>query len=450
MPGQIVLKITQGILEQQSFLYNERITCVIGRALDSNIKLPDDKYHETISRYHCLLDINPPNIRIRDFGSRNGTYVNGNKIGQRDKGQSIDDAQKTSFPEVDLKHLDEFKIGQTVFQVNIEGDIPEETIAATEFEAGATPELPADLSRLDEQIKQFPELESIRNYTPIKELGRGGMGAVYLAKDESSGALVALKIMLPQVAVSEEARQMFLRETKNTELLRHPNLVELYQSGCHDDTFFFTMEYCNRGSLQDLIKQQGGKLTVDEVVPLTIQALDGLQYAHSAATQEYEKSDGSIVQAQGLVHRDLKPANIYLTEKDGELIAKVGDFGLAKAFDTAGLSGQTATGSVGGSPLFMPRQQILNFKYAKPNVDVWAMAATLYKALTGTYPRDFPRGEDPWLTALKTAPIPIRNRDANIPAKLAEVIDTALVDDPDLHFASAREFRDALEEAYNA
>jgi len=449
MKSQVALRVVDGKLQGMAFTFDERTLCIIGRARDCNIKLPDDKDHETISRYHCLLDINPPSVRIRDFGSRNGTFVNDKKIGQRKKGQSVDQVDTTSFPEIDLAHQDRIKLGETVFQVVIEDtqrSAPKVTKQAPEEPPLHTP----DLNELSKHIQHFPELAGIRGYSPTKELGRGGMGAVYLARNKTSGKQVALKVMLPQVAVSNEARQMFLREAKSTEALHHPNLVELHHSGCHDDTFFFTLEYCDSGSLLELTRERGGRMSVDEALPLILQALDGLHYAHTAAVQSMDQADGSMTLTTGLVHRDLKPANIYLTSgESGKLIAKIGDFGLAKAFDSAGLSGQTATGSIGGTPVFMPRQQILNFKYAKPQVDVWAMAATLYKTLTGAYPRDFPRGEDPWLAALKNIPVPIRNRNPDIPEALAKVIDSALIDNPELLFTSAEQFKTALKAAYS-
>jgi eukaryotic-like serine/threonine-protein kinase len=83
MPNQIILTVIEGNLTGQQFTFEERTTCLIGRARDANIKLPDDEAHRRISRYHCLLDINPPDVRVRDFGSLNGTYINDKKIGQR-------------------------------------------------------------------------------------------------------------------------------------------------------------------------------------------------------------------------------------------------------------------------------------------------------------------------------------------------------------------------------
>ena len=120
MSAQIALKIVAGQLQGKQFLFNERSVCIIGRGLDANIRLPDDAAHRTISRYHCLLDINPPAVRIRDFGSRNGTFVNGEKIGQRGRKQSAREGLKAKFSEHDLEDGDTIKLGSTVFQVAID------------------------------------------------------------------------------------------------------------------------------------------------------------------------------------------------------------------------------------------------------------------------------------------------------------------------------------------
>lgn len=129
--------------------------------------------------------------------------------------------------------------------------------------------------------------------------------------------------------------------------------------------------------------------------------------------------------------------------QDSKITAKIGDYGLSKAFDLAGLSGQTRTGSRVGTPVFIPRQQVLEFKYAKPEVDVWAAAASLYYMLTGYYPRDF-TGKDIFLEVLRNKPVPIRQRDISIPKKLAEVIDLALIEEPEIYFKSAKAFKQAL------
>jgi serine/threonine protein kinase len=155
--------------------------------------------------------------------------------------------------------------------------------------------------------------------------------------------------------------------------------------------------------------------------------------------------DGTTAQSSGLVHRDLKPGNIFLHGDGASRVARVGDYGLAKAFDLAGLSGQTLTGARAGTPHFMPRQQVINFKEARPEVDVWAAAACLYFMLTGWVPRQFPDDQDAWQVVLQTDAVPIRERLPTLGKDLAELIDRALVDRPAITVRSAAEFRRALE-----
>jgi len=176
---------------------------------------------------------------------------------------------------------------------------------------------------------------------------------------------------------------------------------------------------------------------------ITMDVLEGLDYAHHAPLT-VEIKGGSKVSAKGLVHRDFKPSNIFLTGSGNNMRAKVADFVLAKAFVTSGLSGHTRTGVYAGTPVFMARQQITNFKYAKPEVDVWAAAASYYYMLTGDYPKDFAKGSDAFSVALNSNAVPIRKRNKNIPEKLAKVIDTALKEKPEIPIKSAAELRDAI------
>jgi serine/threonine protein kinase len=273
------------------------------------------------------------------------------------------------------------------------------------------------------------------------------MGAVYLARHEDTNEQVAIKIMLPQVAVSERAQESFLREARNTQALVHRNIVSVRDSGCSDGTFFLTIEFCERGSVDKLMMSREGVLPIDEALSITMHVLDGLEYAHQAEIPEVKLRDGRIVKGRGIVHRDLKPGNIFQTNADGQVVAKIGDYGLSKAFDMAGLSGHTCTGEVAGTPCFMPRQQILNYRDSKPEVDVWAAAASLYSMLTGYPPRDFTLPLDVWRIVLQTSAVPIRRRKPRIPTQLAEVIDHALVDDPEIGFRSAAEFKRALQQS---
>ncbi|MHC5740951.1 MAG: protein kinase domain-containing protein [Nostoc sp.] len=450
MSAKIILTVIQGQLLGQQYIFDCRSSCIIGRSADCNPQLPDDENHRGISRYHCLLDINPPDIRVRDFGSKNGTYINGKNIGQRQRNQTAEEAVKLQFPEYDLQTGDEINLGHTVFKVSIEvhhKSINLPTLIPDDVTVNNNPLQQAYFLDIIKYFLNLAEsgdrnLKAISGYNLVKLLSTSEFGEVYLAQHNQSGKFIALKVMLPAVAANDFAVQMFLRETENTKALQHPHVVQLMDCGFSDIIFFFTMEYCEGGTVWDFMQQLDGRLSVDIAVPIILQILDALEYAHNVELPYVKLADGKFGKGKGIVHRDLKPSNIFLTNIDGKLVAKIGDYGLSKAFDLAGLSGQTLTGTQAGTPVFMPRQQVLNFKYAQPEVDIWAVAACLYNMLTGCFPRNFTG--DPFLAVLQNNPIPIRQRDATIMQPLAQVIDLALIDKPEIHFKSAAEFKQAL------
>ena len=269
MSAKVTLTITKGKLSGRQYTCDSRTSCIIGRASDCNIKLPNDENHSTISRYHCLLDINPPEIRIRDFGSRNGTYVNSEKIGQRKSNQTAEEAAKIKLPEYDLKSGDRIELGDTVFEVDIKAD-PKEvkipTVVAPPVNNGATPNLLEKILKifnLANKNNSNNDLGTIKDYNIVKLLGKGGFGEVYLAQHSYSQEYVALKVMLPSVAANEWAVQMFLREMANTKALRHRNVVKLLDYSFSQGLFFFTMDFCNAGTIEDLLENRGGKLPIE-------------------------------------------------------------------------------------------------------------------------------------------------------------------------------------------
>ena len=144
-----------------------------------------------------------------------------------------------------------------------------------------------------------------------------------------------------------------------------------------------------------LMARHGGKLPLKLAAPIMLHTLEGLAHAHTA----------------GFVHRDLKPQNILLQRAGDDLVAKISDFGLAKNFEQAGFSGLTITGHFAGTPYFMPREQVINFRRVKPVSDVWSIGATFYCMLTGQFPREFTKGRDPMDVILNEEAIPIRQRD---------------------------------------
>ena len=479
MPGIVTLDVTEGPLRGKSFAFEQHDTFLFGRGEGCHAVLsPDDT---TASRHHFLLEVNPPAARLRDLGSLNGTYVNDVNHGGRAAGETPEEAARRRFPEVDIKDGDRIAVGYTRFLVRVVMTacfhcglpIPEafrrlcrvdggprlccpdcreklqsgETVvtegprcsrcsrpleAASDERAGAR--LCADCEQSAEkdpiavvrdslQASGAPE---VPGYVVGDFLAKGGQGAVYRARRLSDGREVAFKVMLAKVAVDEASRQLFFREIEVTRSLRHPNIVELLDHGSAGVGFYFAMELCRGGSVEAVMRRRRAVYSLAEAGPIVLQALEGLAFAH----------------AQKYVHRDLKPPNILLgTDERGP--AKIADFGLAKSFQMAGLSGFSHTGAIGGTLGFMPREQLTNYKYARPMSDVWSMAATLYFMLSGQLPREF-SGQDPIQVILGGVLVPISHWGVTLPPRVAEVLDRALAPKVEDRYPDAGAFRDAL------
>lgn len=278
-----------------------------------------------------------------------------------------------------------------------------------------------------------------------EELGRGGFGVVYQAIDRDNGEHRAIKLMRPQKAPDLRENARISRELENGRSLVHRNVVSTYASGRADDSYFLVMEFCAGGNVAQVVQSQG-PFGVEEAMKMIFDVLAGLEYAHSVPVMMVT-ARGEPVKAVGLVHRDIKPHNVLIGTAGSDRVYKIADFGLAKAFELAGMSDLTKTGTLQGTTQFMCRQQMANYKRAKPEVDVWAAAATLYYALTGSLPRDFPPGRRPSEMIYATQPVPIAARGVEVPDRLARTIDEALRDRPGLRYQTSAEFRAALEAA---
>jgi tRNA A-37 threonylcarbamoyl transferase component Bud32 len=453
MSGKLTLAVTAGPMAGRTFVFDEHDTLLCGRLADCHVCLPDDRW---ISRHHFLLEVNPPDARLRDLGSLHGTYVNGQKYGGRQPHETPEEGAKRDYPQVDLHNGDEVKVGKTVFRVQVEvAETPAAPVCCQRCGKEVTAEVGvarqgeyvcAACQKLVEQDplallvvlldQAQPRAGSpafdLTDYEMGKRLGAGGMGAVYLARHKRSGELAAVKVMLSRVRVDDHARQHFLREIETTRTLSHPHVVQFLNSGAEGSLFYLLLEYCEGGSVADLMKRRGGPLPIEQARPILLHALRGLAYIH----------------AQGFVHRDLKPQNILLSGSEGSFTAKIADLGLAKSFEQAGLSGMTATGSYAGSFPFMPREQVINFKRVQPVSDVWAMGATCYSILTGSYPRPLSRGQDPMMVILQGEIVPLRKRAPHLPERVAHVIDRALETEVFKRYQHAGEMYEALSDAF--
>jgi pSer/pThr/pTyr-binding forkhead associated (FHA) protein len=471
MPAEVIFEVVRGNQRGQTFAFHKRTLCLVGRAENCEIRLPSDADHRGVSRHHCLLDIDPPAARVQDFGSRNGTFVNGHNIGQRLPDHPAEAPNIGHSPEYDLRDGDELRIGPTVLRVRLRGPRPDSPTAAPQTlhlacaHCGHRVRVPdtaagdesilclacrQDPRRLAEQLLEladsgYRKLAGIKGYRLLQELGHGDMSAVFLAHHAETGDRVALKVMFPKGAADRRTRLRFMRESQNTVVLHHPNVVRMRDAGWSEGVFFFTLEYCEGGTVARWMRGLRRPLKLSEAAPLVLQALDGLHYCHNAEVPYVPHEHGEWAPGRGLVHRDVKPGNLFLTGSGGNRVAKLGDFGLAKAFDKAGLSGHTWSNLLSGTPYFMPRQQVLRYKYARPEVDVWAMAATFYYMLTGTPARDFSKANGWMEVILETQAVPIRERLPSVPPRLAEVLDHALIDQPEIPFKTAAALKDALQ-----
>jgi len=271
--------------------------------------------------------------------------------------------------------------------------------------------------------------QTIPGYFLLRELGRGGMGAVHLALSTAEGALVAVKTVIPAAVGTRPQIDRFLREARILEKLDHPHIVRFRAMGEANESFYFVMDYI-AGTDADRLRLIDGPLDVGRAVRLICQALAALDYAHGL----------------GIVHRDIKPANLLIEENGDEENVKVTDFGLARVYQESQLSGLTVTGDWSGTIGFMPAEQITHFRNAQPATDQYACAATLYTLLTNELIYDFPPQLARQLAmVLNEEPVPITARRSDIPKGLAKAIERALIRDPAKRFPDVRTFAKALQ-----
>ena len=197
-----------------------------------------------------------------------------------------------------------------------------------------------------------------------RELGRGGMATVYLARDLTRDRYVAVKVLLPELAVTL-GMERFLREIDVGTVLQHPRIVGVLDSGQADGVLYYVMPFIDGATLRDKLNREK-QLSVDDTILITQQVAEALAYAHS----------------KGVIHRDIKPENILLDET-GALVA---DFGIARAVSVAGGETLTRTGMAVGTPTYMSPEQAMGSKDVTPESDIYSLACVTYEMLAGQPP----------------------------------------------------------------
>jgi serine/threonine protein kinase len=281
---------------------------------------------------------------------------------------------------------------------------------------------------VEELAAQFPQLEI------LELLGRGGMGAVYKARQKQLDRIVAIKVLPPEVGADPAFAERFTREARALARLSHPNIVAVYDFGrtfsrhsptvsepakgagsanvdAHDSLFYFVMEYVDGVNLRQAIRSGG--MSPKEALAIVPQICDALQFAHE----------------EGVVHRDIKPENI-LVDKRGRV--KIADFGLAKLLGQApGDVALTATQQVMGTLRYMAPEQIEGTKAVDHRADIYSLGVVFYELLTG----ELPIG--------RFAP---PSKRVEIDVRLDEVVLRALEKQPEQRYQHASEVKTAVED----
>ncbi len=423
----VELVVTAGPHAGRAFRFDQHATFLVGRSTQAHFSLPDKDPH--VSRLHCLVEVNPPLCRLRNMSTVNGTVVNGARVEQ-----------------ADLTDGDRVTIGITELAVRLYDPLPSDAVPT--FGLPLTPPsdsdpvpLPTPPDGAPGTVAFVPAADATRagsahaplhipGYRLVRELGRGGMGAVYEATHDATGERVAVKTVLPNVPATAAALAKFVREADIVRRLDHPGIVRFRDSGTAGGSAWFAMEFVPGCDARALTAD--GPVPVPRAVGWIVQALDALQHAHD----------------RGFVHRDVKPSNLLVAPgAGGSEVVKVADFGLARAYEASPLSGLTVTGASGGTPAFMPPEQVLDLRTAKPAADQYSAAASLYKLLTGhnVFPPSASH-QELFVRILQSDPVLITTHRPDLPAGLASAIHRALVRDPAARHADCRAFATALKQ----
>jgi len=257
------------------------------------------------------------------------------------------------------------------------------------------------------------------------KIGEGGMATVFSGTDTQLRRRVAIKVLRPQYAADADFVKRFYSEAQHAAKLSHPNVVNIYDVGRQDDTYFIVMELVDGATLAEMIEADG-RIPEPVAIDYAAQVCNGLAYAHR----------------QGLLHRDIKPANILVTKDD---VVKLSDFGIARAVSQHTMT-LTQPGMVMGSVYYLSPEQAQGHEMRETS-DLYSLGVVLYQMLTGRLPYT---GDLPVTVAIKhvSGPIPVIDpvEDGISPA-LAAIVDRLLQKDPARRFASATEVASALREA---
>lgn len=280
----------------------------------------------------------------------------------------------------------------------------------------------SDASGVTDPLRGVLETALGAQYSVIRLLGRGGMGAVYLARERLLERLVAIKV-LPREYADAEARERFLREARTAALLNHPNIVPLLSFGEMGDTLFYIMRYVEGESLEARLRRDG-VLPSAETRRILSELSDALGYAHE----------------QGVVHRDIKPDNVLIEYGSGRVMLT--DFGVARrASATATL---TSTGMIVGTPQYMSPEQASGERVVDGRSDLYGMGVIGYRMLTGQLPFVGESARELLIQHITETPRHVGELAPEVPHDLATAVMKCLAKEPSERWADAASMRQAI------
>ncbi len=267
--------------------------------------------------------------------------------------------------------------------------------------------------------------EKIKDYKLLRSLGRGGMGEVFLAEQESLGRQVALKILHASAFVSSESSLRFHREAKSLARLRHPHVVTVFDFGIDDGAHYLVMEFIPGQSLADVLKEkpQAGGVSTVQAVRWSMEIARALEAVHQ----------------EGILHRDVKPSNIRITPEGRAVLV---DFGLA--FDGQDKR-QDLTQSFLGSPSFAAPEQIRGYPLLSPAADIYSLGTTLYRCVSGVLPFQAKDLDQLFHQILTKEPPSLRSHRPGIPRDLAVVVHHAMDKQAQHRYPTAAAFAEDLQ-----
>jgi serine/threonine-protein kinase len=265
-----------------------------------------------------------------------------------------------------------------------------------------------------------------RDYTLEGEIGRGGMGVVYRARDERLQRRVAIKVLPPELAFQKDIRERFTREAQTAARLSHPHIVPIHTVGEGAGLVYFVMGYVDGESVAGRLKRRG-RLPPDEVRRIMAETADALSAAH----------------AVGVIHRDIKPDNILLEGSRGRVM--VTDFGIAKALSSTSGATLTGAGVAIGTPSFMSPEQAAGEREIDGRSDLYSLGIVGYQMLTGELPFSAPTVAGILMKQITEVAPDVRAMRVDVPEDLALAVSRCLEKDPQNRWPTADGLRRSLE-----